>query len=207
MTRLNKQEHRLRMIVSVILGIVIGWSGQSYAHPFTRSGPTGGGGGGGAVFTGGDVPDPTTFADAVVMLTTLAVTGIAIFTGQIQANGNIKMAASRDLLCASANSCEIGASTNYMGRMFLNQLDVSFIRGRVNGAYINADEVSGILMPNTEGTTPTEPQSCDTTDFGTVIVVNDSDDSAVSFPCYCGQQADDSTYDWLKFDGTACPFF
>lgn len=209
MTQLNKQEHRLRMLVSVILGIVIGFSGQSYAHPFTRSGPTGGGGGGGAVFTGGDVPDPTTFADAVIMLTTFAVTGISIFTGQIQANGGIKLLANRDITCASGSSCEIGSATFAFLRIFSNQIDAIAIRAKDFGFFLDINEPHGLLIAHVDDAAPAQPHACTVAaDFGMIHIVNENDDAATSTVCYCGQLADDSTYDWLKVkDDTACGFF
>ena len=56
--------------------------------------------------------------------------------------------------------------------------------------------------------TPTEPVTCDANAFGLITAVNDTNDGAVSYLCYCGQGADDSTYDWLRVsDNTACASF
>jgi hypothetical protein len=56
--------------------------------------------------------------------------------------------------------------------------------------------------------TPTEPVACAAGTFGQLTVVNDTNDGAVSYLCYCGQGADDTTYDWLKVsDNTACASF
>lgn len=208
MTQLKKQEHRLQMFMAVVLGVVIGWSGQGYAHPFTRSGPTGGGGGG-AAFTGGTVLDPTTFNDAVTMLTTLAVTGISVFTGQIQANGGIKLLANRDLTCATGSSCEIGTATFAFLRIFANQVDVIALRAKTVSTFLDLNEPDGLLIAHDDDAAPAQPHACNVAaDFGMIHIVNDNDDGLVSTTCYCGQLADDSTYDWLKVkDDTACGFF
>jgi hypothetical protein len=59
-----------------------------------------------------------------------------------------------------------------------------------------------------EAAVPTEPVACASGTFGTMRAQNDTNDGAHSQVCYCGQLANDSTYDWLIVGTTtACPFF
>lgn len=56
--------------------------------------------------------------------------------------------------------------------------------------------------------TVSAPVTCNSTNIGVLQVVNDTNDAAVTTLCYCGQQADDSTYDWLQVaDNAACPHY
>ena len=57
-----------------------------------------------------------------------------------------------------------------------------------------------------EDTAPSAPVTCDATNKGYRTVVDDTDDGAGTEVCYCGM-TDDTTYDWLQPDGTACSFF
>lgn len=53
---------------------------------------------------------------------------------------------------------------------------------------------------------PSATQTCDSITRGTLLYVDDSDDGAVSYMCFCGTAADDTTYGWRKVDGgAACP--
>lgn len=59
---------------------------------------------------------------------------------------------------------------------------------------------------NIAGTAPAATETCVAGLIGSIISVNDTDDGAISYMCYCAQNADDSTYSWLKIDGGAACF-
>jgi hypothetical protein len=68
-------------------------------------------------------------------------------------------------------------------------------------------QILGRLI-NSVGAVATEPIACAAGTLGTVTVINDTNDGAVTHVCYCGQQANDTTYDWLKItDNSACAEF
>lgn len=68
----------------------------------------------------------------------------------------------------------------------------------------------GIQIPmKRTGTGPTAPQACGAGYEGGIVFVDDTDDAAAAFLCFCGKGADDTTYSWQKVanPGTACgPF-
>lgn len=54
------------------------------------------------------------------------------------------------------------------------------------------------------GTNPVEPYDCTASQEGRPLYVNDTDDSAASYFCFCGVKADDTSYEWLRNDGSDC---
>lgn len=66
--------------------------------------------------------------------------------------------------------------------------------------------LGGAVLPANISTSPVEPVTCDSSNFGRIELVDDSDDTAGTSICYCGK-TDDTTYDWLEMDNTACPFY
>ncbi len=198
----------MRRVLLAVLMLGLFSAASAEAQTFSRLGPLAGGAAG-ATFTGGTVPDATTFSSAVTIEGTLNVTGLLTSTNRIDAVAGMKLFAGKDLTCASPNSCELGASTNYLQRIHVNQVDATVLRGRVSGAALDANEADGLIISHVESATPAAPHACTVAaDFGLITIVNDSDDSTASTVCYCGQQADDSTYDWLVVGAdTACPHF
>ncbi len=74
-----------------------------------------------------------------------------------------------------------------------------------NGTTGNA---TAMIMPIQSAAVPAAPATCDATTFGMMQVVNDTNDTAATTVCYCGQTNDDSTYDWLTVAAdTACPHY
>lgn len=55
--------------------------------------------------------------------------------------------------------------------------------------------------------TPTEPYDCVVGVTGVIIHVNDSNDTAESYLCYCGVDADDASYEWFKVQNPAVNCF
>lgn len=55
--------------------------------------------------------------------------------------------------------------------------------------------------------TPTEPYDCVVGVSGVIIHVNDSNDTAESYLCYCGVDADDAAYEWFKVQNPAVNCF
>ncbi len=55
--------------------------------------------------------------------------------------------------------------------------------------------------------TPAQPYSCVAAVSGVIIHVNDSNDTAESFMCFCGVDADDSTYGWFRVANPAVNCF
>lgn len=197
----------MRRALFALMALGVFAAAPAEAQMFSRLGPLAAGAAA-AGFTGGIVPDATTFQSAVTMDTTLAVTGISTFTGQIEANGGIKLLANKDLTCASSSSCEIGSVNLAFLRMFTNQIDANAVRAKDFGFVLDLNESHGTLMAHDDDAAPGQPAACTAANFGLLQIVNDNDDGVTSTACYCGQQSDDSTYDWLKLsDDTACPFF
>lgn len=91
------------------------------------------------------------------------------------------------------------------GSLYHDQTDFRLDVG--SGSLVVTGDSLGI--PVISDAAPAEPFACAAGTFGRRVYVNDTNDGAVPSECVCGQQADDSTYDWLKNDssGTACPFF
>ena len=152
--------------------------------------------GGGAIFTGGTVLDITTFQSTVT------------FDVQMEAD-SIRLKANRDLKCSSSSSCEIGSTSFPFLRFFVNQVDLNALRAKSSSTALDVAEPDGLIIAHEDSAAPTQPHACSVAgDFGLIQIVNDNDDATVSGVCYCGQLADDSTYDWLDItDNTACPFF
>jgi hypothetical protein len=64
----------------------------------------------------------------------------------------------------------------------------------------------GIKFQVIEATVPVAPVTCAVFYQGTMIYVDDTNDTAPGFMCMCGKGADDATYAWSKVNapGTAC---
>jgi len=71
-----------------------------------------------------------------------------------------------------------------------------------------------IQVGQNEGTSPTEPATCNSTNVGMFEYVDDTDDSGAGAVCVCIATGDDgagspNAWDWRRMDdhGTACPFY
>ncbi len=130
--------------------------------------------------------------------------------------------------CLSSDDSDImhftGIGGGVNGTVYFHSTNSTKLQLTDGNAYLTGNDVSGISMAATGGSVfsvlpgyivpitlsaavPAEPVACASGTFGATVLVNDTNDGAVSHFCYCGQQSNDSTYDWLKMDGTACPFF
>jgi len=54
---------------------------------------------------------------------------------------------------------------------------------------------------------PAAPYTCTVDFIGNMIYVDDTDDGAEAYLCFCGEDADDATYVWLKVEATATDCF
>jgi len=54
------------------------------------------------------------------------------------------------------------------------------------------------VWPQVVSATPTEPFACAVGVRGKLIYVDDTNATAESFLCFCGTDADDATYIWLR---------
>jgi hypothetical protein len=55
-----------------------------------------------------------------------------------------------------------------------------------------------VVYPQVISAAPAQPFACTIATRGTIIFVEDTDDTAESFLCTCGIDADDATYIWLR---------
>lgn len=74
-----------------------------------------------------------------------SVSGISTLTGQLLANGGIKLLANRDITCASSN-CEFGTPTFPIFKIFSNQLLVDNIFAETVGAPVKMQEPDGFEL-------------------------------------------------------------
>jgi hypothetical protein len=63
------------------------------------------------------------------------------------------------------------------------------------------------VQPQVVSAAPAEPFVCDATQRGRFVYVDHNDDTDESFVCFCGVDADDATYVWLRMDDTAVNCF
>ena len=47
---------------------------------------------------------------------------------------------------------------------------------------------------------PAEPYDCTADNEGELLYVNDTNDTDESYTCFCGIDADDTTYEWFKLE-------
>ena len=63
------------------------------------------------------------------------------------------------------------------------------------------------IYPQVVAAVPAAPYTCDATQVGKTIYVDDNNDTAESYLCFCGVDADDSTPIWLKAQDPAVNCF
>jgi hypothetical protein len=73
--------------------------------------------------------------------------------------------------------------------------------------YMNSDGDGIPVYPQEVGATPAAPYTCSVTHRGKMIYVDDSNDTAEAYLCFCGVDADDSSYVWLKAEAPATDCF
>lgn len=57
---------------------------------------------------------------------------------------------------------------------------------------------SPVVQPQVVSATPAQPYACAAGQRGRVIYVDDTDDGAEAYLCFCGVDADGGTYIWMK---------
>jgi len=63
------------------------------------------------------------------------------------------------------------------------------------------------VHPQVIAAVPAQPFACDATQRARLIYVDDTNDTAEAFLCFCGTDADDTTYRWLKVNDPATNCF
>lgn len=63
------------------------------------------------------------------------------------------------------------------------------------------------IQPQVVAAVPSQPYACDVNQRGRLLYVDDTDDTAESYLCFCGVDADDATYAWLKVEDPATDCF
>lgn len=56
------------------------------------------------------------------------------------------------------------------------------------------------VQPQVVAAVPAQPYVCDINQRGRIIYVDDTNDTNESFLCFCGTDADDSSYIWMKVE-------
>lgn len=78
----------------------------------------------------------------------------------------------------------------------------------LTGARISSTIIDQIYVhPQQVAAVPAQPHACDATHLGQLIYVDDTNDTAESFLCFCGIDADDTTHIWLRADAPATNCF
>jgi len=65
----------------------------------------------------------------------------------------------------------------------------------------------GVVNPQVVAAVPAAPFICEVSVRGWLIYVDDTNATAESFLCYCGTDADDTTYIWLKAEDPTADCF
>ena len=63
------------------------------------------------------------------------------------------------------------------------------------------------VQPQVVATVPAQPYACAVGQRGRLIYVDDTNDTAEAYLCFCGVDADDNTYVWLKAEDPATNCF
>jgi hypothetical protein len=63
------------------------------------------------------------------------------------------------------------------------------------------------VQPQVVAASPAAPYTCAVGVRGKMIYVDDTDDTAEAYLCFCGTDADDSSYVWLRADNPATDCF
>jgi hypothetical protein len=85
-------------------------------------------------------------------------------------------------------------------------LSAIFLMGLVT--YVDsAGEGSPRLWPQVVAAAPAQPYACVVAHRGRMIYVDDNNDTLEAFTCFCGVDADDATYVWLRTANPAANCF
>ena len=63
------------------------------------------------------------------------------------------------------------------------------------------------IQPQVSDAAPSEPYDCVAAQEGRIIYVDDTNDGAESYVCFCGVDADDTSYEWFKVQDPAVNCF
>lgn len=174
---------------------------------------------------------------AIVALFVLVVGGDAAAAAVGGWGGGLSQAVADTLYCnLTATSCTFTGTTHTFGGQInlRNAANLKINAGTAGTASFVVGEtvatgdtqivlagtthISSTAITNVEGplglkevtgTAPAAPYACSVTYQHAIIGVDDTNDGAASFLCFCGKGADDSTYSWQKVSapGTSCgPF-
>jgi hypothetical protein len=64
--------------------------------------------------------------------------------------------------------------------------------------YVDNNGLGFAITPQVISATPSAPFTCTVTQIAKQIYVDDTDDGAEAYLCFCGTDADDTSYIWLK---------
>jgi hypothetical protein len=73
--------------------------------------------------------------------------------------------------------------------------------------YMDNAELGYPVYPQVIAAVPAAPFACAATQLGKVIYVDDNNDTAEAYLCFCGLDADDTTPIWLKAENPATDCF
>lgn len=71
----------------------------------------------------------------------------------------------------------------------------------------NAGLGSPMVQPQVVAAAPAEPYACVAAQRGRLIYVDDTNSGTEAYLCFCGVDADDATYIWLKVEAPATNCF
>lgn len=184
--------------VLLLLAMQAGDAGAAGAGDTAGCFPTDGG-----TMTGGLVINPGSL--------TLSTGDILLTAGTLTLGLNQKLVLDDDLdswiVCTADDSCTLTANGTTI--MTWSGTAIGLSANTTAGVVaLNFASASTFRIAANEAAVPAEPTACSTSTFGTMRAVNDTNDGVHSHVCYCGQLANDATYDWLIVGTTtACPFF
>jgi hypothetical protein len=73
--------------------------------------------------------------------------------------------------------------------------------------YVDNNGEGYAVYPQVISATPSAPFTCDVNQIAKQIYVDDTDDTAEAYLCFCGTDADDTSYIWLKVENPAADCF
>lgn len=86
------------------------------------------------------------------------------------------------------------------GYVFVN--DNFYVAGNLTQTtgLVDLSAGTGLRIKGQAGTTIAAPATCDSSAQFRIEAVDDTDDTGVSYLCFCGRGADDTTYAWRRVD-------
>jgi hypothetical protein len=73
--------------------------------------------------------------------------------------------------------------------------------------YVDNNGLGYQVYPQVVAAVPAAPFACAVDHIGKVIYVDDNNDTAEAYLCFCGTDADDASYIWLKAENPATDCF